>query len=114
MPPSDLFSGSRYLYLHRICEPAENEVTTRLLEAMTELSPSDKLSVSSMPQDLNIPLALTRAIMQREGCRIFEISRESHIGYAVREESDASREPETSTHAGGFFVEYMSSSYLAI
>jgi hypothetical protein len=57
-------------------------------------------------------LTQATAIEHREGCRIFELTWPTYIGYSVLNESFALPEPETSTHVGRLFVEYTSSTYL--
>lgn len=109
---TDIFADCKYLYLDRLFEPAENQLSVRILEATCGGQIPDALLDSEPFKPVKDVLAQATAIEHRAGCRIFELTWPSYVGYSVLNESFALLEPETSTHVGHLFVEYTSSSYL--
>lgn len=109
---TDIFADCKYLYLDRLFEPAENQLTVRILEATSGGQIQHGLLDSEPFKPLKDVLAGATAIEHRAGCRIFELTWRSYVGYSVLNESFAVPEPETSTREGHLFVEYTSSVYL--
>jgi hypothetical protein len=109
---TDIFSDCNYLYLDRLFEPSENQLAIRVLEATGD-GPVPTALIDAEPfTPLRDILSQARTIEHRSGCRIFEITWPSYLGYSVLNESFALPEPETSTRTGRLFVEYTSSAYL--
>lgn len=109
---TDIFAGCKYLYLDRLFEPAENKLSVRILEA----TDGGQIPVEHLDSEQFKPvkdvLAQTSAIEHRAGCRIFELTWPSYVGYSVLNESFALPEPDASIRTGHLFVEYTSSMYL--
>lgn len=109
---TDIFAGCDYLYLDQLLEPAEGQLWVRILEA-TGGGPIPHEVLDSEPfKPVGDVLGRATRIEHRSGCRIFELTWRSYIGYSVLNESFALPEPGTSTHVGRLFVEYTSSTYL--
>jgi hypothetical protein len=109
---TDIFADCKYLYLDRLFEPAENQLAVRILEATDGGQIPEAVLASEPFKPLKTALANASAIEHRAGCRVFEITWRSYVGYSVLNESFALPEPESSTRVGQLFVEYTSSTYL--
>jgi hypothetical protein len=109
---TDIFADCEYLYLDRLFEPAENRLSVRILEATSGGQIPSAILDSESFKPVKDVLNQATAIEHREGCRIFELTWPTYVGYSVLNESFALPEPETSTHVGRLFVEYTSSTYL--
>jgi len=113
MPHStDIFADCKYLYLDRLFEPSENQLSIRVLEATGGGPVPSAVIDAERLVPLKEILMKASSIEHRAGCRIFEITWPSYIGYSVRNESFAIAELENSTGFSHFFCEYASSTYL--
>lgn len=109
---TDIFSDCKYLYLDKMFEPAENQLTMRVLEA-TDGGPVRTAILDAEPlEPVKAILDRAKTIEHCNGCRIFDITWRSYVGYSVLNESFALPEPKTSIGIGRLFVEYQSSTYL--
>ncbi|WP_155887903.1 hypothetical protein [Cupriavidus sp. WS] len=109
---TDIFADCKYLYLDRLFEPTENQLTMRILEARGNGPIPPSLLDAEPLKPLKEHLGNAKTIEHCAGCRIFEITWTSYVGYSVLNESFALPEPETSIRIGHLFVEYTSSTYL--
>jgi hypothetical protein len=114
MPHStDIFADCKYLYLDRLFEPFENRLSIRVFEATGGGSVSSAVIEAEQLAPLKEILMKASTIEHRAGCRIFEITWPSYIGYSVRNESFAIAEPENPIGFSRLFCEYTSSTYLS-
>lgn len=109
---TDIFADCKYLYLDRLFEPSENKVSIRLLEAKSGGPVPSEVIDAEQLDPLKEILMKANTIEHYEGCRIFEITWPSYIGYFVRNESFAISETETPIGLSRLFCEYTSSTYL--
>lgn len=101
----------KWLYLHEIGEPADNELRLVVAEARSgELVNAAAATEEELPALREI-LANSRPIVHGPGCRVFEITWSSYIAYSVRNESFVSANS-LEIRAGRLFVEYSVSKYL--
>ena len=110
-PGADSINSCKYLFLQEIGEPSENELHLVINEAVAT-RPVSTESLSVHPSEIRKLLASAKAILHEPGCRIFEITWISYIGYSVRNESYALPEPESSVGKGALFVKYETSRFL--
>jgi hypothetical protein len=102
----------KYLYLHSIDEPDDGGLRLVVHEARVGGSPSaERLAEETVPA-LQAILSGGKVIEHSSGCKIFEITWDRYIAYAVENESYALPEPKESVGTGRLFIEYSSSIYL--
>lgn len=109
---TDIFAECKYLYLDKLFEPAENQLAMRVLEATDGGPVPPAILDAESLEAVKVILARAKAIEHCTGCRIFDITWRSYVGYSVLDESFALPEPNTSIGIGRLFVEYQSSTYL--
>lgn len=109
---TDLFADCKYLYLDKLFEPSDNQLAMRVLEATDGGPVTTAILDAQALEPVKDILAQSTMIEHCTGCRIFDITWRSYIGYSVRNETFAWPEPGTSLCIGRLFVEYKSSSYL--
>ncbi|WP_156407773.1 hypothetical protein [Achromobacter sp. Root83] len=109
---TDIFADCKYLYLDKLFEPAENQLAMRVLEATDGGSVPTAILDAEPLEPVKAILAQAKSIEHCIGCRIFDITWHSYVGYSVLNESFALPEPKTSIGIGRLFVEYQSSTYL--
>jgi hypothetical protein len=109
---TDVFQDCKYLFLHSIGEPDEGGLRLIVHEARVGGPPSaEELAAEAFPA-LRTILAGSKAIEHGPGCKVFEITWEQYIAYAVDNESYALPEPKESIGTGRLFIEYTKSVYL--
>ena len=102
-------NACKYLYLDRLEEPADNALRIVVIEAVASSSLS-KTQLQEYSTDLQNLLGEAKEITRNSGCKIFEITWLSYIGYSVRDESYAISEK--AEGIGRLFVEFTQSRYL--
>ena len=110
--PFDGICSCKYLYLESLDEPRVNELKVVLLEARSGEPLSEKELAMESDPTLRSILQGGRKIDHFPGCRRFELSWGSYIGYSVVNESFSNGEPATSNGVGERLVEYSESQYL--
>src|SRR5688572_15157763 len=106
-------TSCEYLYLASVSEPDVNEVRVIVEEATVGDPPDPATLAEEQVPDLRDILAGARQIVHRPGCRIFELYWPRYVAYCVRNESFATKEPDTSVSVGGrLFSVYSRSTFL--
>ena len=110
--PFEMIRGCKYLYMHTISEPEENTLRIVIHEATMggRLSP-DQFAEEESPVMRDL-LASSNVIVHGPGCKVFELTWPSYIGYSVENESYNVPEPKESIGQGRLLVEYTKSVYL--
>jgi hypothetical protein len=83
----------KYLYLQSISEPEVNRLSVVVLEATSDSPRGETMELSGAWKVPPKPVSSTRPILHGLGCRIFEVSWDSYIGYAVQNESYSVAQP---------------------
>lgn len=112
MSPIESLRACKYLYLHDIGEPNDNELRLVVHEARVGGSVSEQVLNSEQHPEVRKLLSESSAIEHGPGCKVFEIVWGSYVGYSVLNESFVLPEPEASKGVGRLLVEYESSVFL--
>lgn len=112
MNPVEALRACKYLYLHELSEPEENQLRLVLYEAKIGAAASQATLDAEPNSEIRCLLSESKSIEHGPGCKIFEINWSSYIAYSVLNESYALPEPDTSVGTGRLFVKYTKSVYL--
>lgn len=107
----DLIRSCEDLFLHSLHEAGDQDLRLVLHEARAG-EPPNQAFLDAEPPELRPLLARARPIAHDADCRVFELTWEGYVAYAVRNESYAVQEPASSQGTGRRVVEYSASRYL--
>lgn len=105
----DEINACKWLFLQEIGEPADNELSLKIVEGQSGGAP-DPLD-SPADEVLGELVRTASPIVPVSGCKIFELYWPSYIAYSVRDESYCSGDKYDEFN-GGLFKQYTRSHYL--